>query len=642
MIRCILLVMTMIVVTPLHFAASSSAEDSSSLCPMTAEAQCTGGCWDESEQNLLETQECAPVGTGYYSPQNNGFRYLCDPGTYSDIQNAQFCKKCPGGSYASARGQSECDICPSGTYSNTLGGTYCIPCDTKYYGGGGANSMEVYDGIAYCVCRNCRTAAPSSAPSEIYSMAPSATPSQSAVPTIVNETLTDEDITLALYGTGYGPNECLEEDYLWHNKCSRCPSELKQILFPILVTLFLLGVIILLHCLPGRCIPVCWMGLEYIQLLYLLGLTPLPWTKAFDGLLAIFSVFSFDLNVIISLQCLNGISQEWDQVWILLLPVIVGPLLWIISKLQKHIQDMTKGLTMTLYLGHTKLILTSVEAMSCPSSSWFCLEKQPFVIIGVIGMLLYGVLFPFWLIRKLYNSSKDTKSQMWRWTAFFMIRKTVLVLNLVGFYKMPSIILILFLVTLLLSELIQRVSFSFPEDDKRTRGSRFRNSTLDLIFQGCLLALTASCFLFTTSSSSKMSGRVAVTISFYVIWIPSILYWIIAMVKLSLQASDPTDESSEKPKPPSSMSNQPPTTDMTSNEALEMPAGVQTDGEAPQIWEDKKFITGSEQDSQKNKALPVEYGNDESEDTKDVGQIDYLEMVRQAWWEMRSNLSAKK
>ena len=108
------------------------------------------------------------------------------------------------------------------------------------------------------------------------------------------------------------------------------------------------------------------------------------------------------------------------------------------------------------------------------------------------------------------------------------------------------------------------------------------------------------------------------------------------MIKLSSQASDQTDETSEKPKAPSSV---PSTTDMTSNEALEMTADVQTDEETPQIFEDSKSITGSEQDSRKEKDLPVEYGNDESEDTKDVGQIDYLEMVRQAWWEMRPDLT---
>ena len=110
------------------------------------------------------------------------------------------------------------------------------------------------------------------------------------------------------------------------------------------------------------------------------------------------------------------------------------------------------------------------------------------------------------------------------------------------------------------------------------------------------------------------------------------------MIKLSSQASDKTEESSEKPKAPSSAPNQPSTTDMTSNEALDMTADIKTDEETPQIFEDNKSITGSEQDSQKEKDLPIEYGNDESEDTKDVGQIDYLEMVRQAWWEMRPDL----
>ena len=114
-----------------------------------------------------------------------------------------------------------------------------------------------------------------------------------------------------------------------------------------------------------------------------------------------------------------------------------------------------------------------------------------------------------------------------------------------------------------------------------------------------------------------------------------------AKASLSLQSSDPVNESSEKPKPPSlTVPNHPSTADMALIESLEMTMSDQKNEETPQLFEDKKPTTDSEQNLH-SKDLPVEYGNDESEDTKDVGQVDYLEMVRQAWWEMRPRLSTK-
>lgn len=157
---------------------------------------------------------------------------------------------CPGGSHASGSGHSECEICPSGTYSNIRGGTYCVPCDSKFYDGDGANSMEVFDGVAYCICNQCqKTMDPSSTPSESMTilsiesfLSNSSAPSVS--PTNNNETF-DEKKIVHLYDSNE-ESKC-QERY-------RCPSEWNRVLQPVLVSLFLLSVIAFVHYLSIRCI----------------------------------------------------------------------------------------------------------------------------------------------------------------------------------------------------------------------------------------------------------------------------------------------------------------------------------------------------------------------------------------------------
>ena len=247
------MIISFLSITMMALTVSIGAEESSNHICMMGEvgSKCSRGCWNESDSKFSNgTRACVVVGFGHFSPHDDDCRYPCEPGTYSNTQNAERCTSCPGGSHASGSGHSECEICPPGTYSNIRGGTYCVPCDSKFYDGDGANSMEVFDGVAYCICNQCqKTMDPSSAPSKSTTiLSIESFLSNSSAPTVSptnNNDTFDEKKIIHLYDSNE-ESKC-QERY-------RCPSEWNRVLQPVLVSLFLLSVIAFVHYLSIRCI----------------------------------------------------------------------------------------------------------------------------------------------------------------------------------------------------------------------------------------------------------------------------------------------------------------------------------------------------------------------------------------------------
>jgi hypothetical protein len=519
---------------------------SGGLCPtiVPVGSYCPEGCWHESGITLIDgSRECVPVAHGYFSPQNGDYRLPC-----------------PAGSYTSDEGQGKCHTCPSGYFSE-LGATYCALCDSMYYDGDGANAIQVWEGVAYCIHVTPATAmtttiSPSPAPtiSDCTTLTASSQPSSiEANQTLIVNMTSPEALNFE------EDEQCIKDSMIWHGKCRQCPSRIQSIAGPIAIALVLSIAITLVHHLPDNCITALWMGLEYMQLLYLMALVPFPTTKAFQLLVSIFSIFALDFDATFSLQCIHGISQQADQSLILMLPMIIGPILWMVPHIHKNLPNMTSGMCVAFYLGHTKLLLTSIEAMRCSPSSWFCSEKALVAVLGVFGLVLYGLTLPLLLVQALHRT--DTESQpslnscwkrrfpyqpaCWQWTAFLMARRTILVTILVVPIKESYLILAFFLITLLLSEIVQRLGLPHPEDNKSSPW--LQNTQVAIVFQACLLALGAFSFVFWTSKSNPSSSRVAITATFFVIVIPSILYWILALTRsYSYKGSAPV-----KPKPPS-------------------------------------------------------------------------------------------
>ena len=99
---------------------------------------CPGGYWSSeinNEESTGEVLACVPVGEGFFSPDNDSFRYPCAPGTFSDLDSATVCQVCLPGSYADQPKSTVCKNCPRGFFSSTVGALQCQPCNDLYYDG---------------------------------------------------------------------------------------------------------------------------------------------------------------------------------------------------------------------------------------------------------------------------------------------------------------------------------------------------------------------------------------------------------------------------------------------------------------------------------------------------------------------------
>ena len=170
------------ITTPINVATIIASLSSSFIrygnataCPVInnndGASSCPEGCWhDDDDANAVEMttfsdtsppRECQPAGFGYYSPRNDDQRYPCGRGSFSNIQTAESCTSCPAGTYASSEAMNACEVCPASTYSGMPRSSGCSLCDPTYYSGVGANSVQVWNGIAYCVLSTSSTDEPS-------------------------------------------------------------------------------------------------------------------------------------------------------------------------------------------------------------------------------------------------------------------------------------------------------------------------------------------------------------------------------------------------------------------------------------------------------------------------------------------------
>lgn len=587
--------------------------------------------------------QCVSVGPGYYSPPNDDLRYVCPPATYSSGPNAQACTVCPSGTHGHEEGRTTiCPQCPAGTYSGIPGSTYCIPCLTDFYNQDGANSASYRNGKLFCiyidaadseeytpfpsVTTTTTTAptririagdespsdgpsqAPSDGPTQSHSARPSRSPSYVPTQNKEEEPWTDNTVSPTEIGTATvtrpfvgdtghdGDDNNNEEEtvscdgndtghYLWHGHCQQCPSKLEATFYPFAIFVFLAILVTLLQCMVPTCFNVIvWCGIEFLQMTYLLGTSSISWpqtsTYVFDRVLPIFVL---DVNAGFSLKCIMGVSSKTDQVWVLLVPAVVWICLFLLAKVSngRLVPDHTvvRWVTIIVYVGHVKLILTSLEAMKCELfDTWMCSIIS--AIVGIIGLLVYGIGFPLWFLRALksylsfgasdedaydlernihqgqgFNPDDDNKAvsiifhimgvfpslrrNMWWWPGIWMIRKTVIVLLLVISPKSPLSLLFAYSFIIVLTEAIQkRVSPLTPSAKTGVRCSTFLQkwccaTYVDPVLHLLLLALSGIAFLiestkFARDGSPDMSpiGRWIVDILLLSILGSGTMYWI--------------------------------------------------------------------------------------------------------------------
>ena len=351
---------------------------------------------------------------------------------------------------------SKCQRCPPGTFSNFWGAESCRPCRNTVYNNEGANAAEFWNGNLYCVFlgntdddflnnnskditghiasgsptiiqgpAKFRFAASSRMPSFRPSNAPSSKPSESNIlsssshfPSLVDHDGTPNDDSIKLALMCNDPSSERTGHFEWHGRCKQCPSKHEMILIPFLVFIAITLLILLLEFL----VPVCfsthvWWAVEYLHMLYLIGISTSTWSPAAEFLFGrVLPIFVVEFNHSFSLRCL--MDKNWpqhesaDQLLTLAVPVIFLIFLTFLSKISSNWMigeaTVSRWTTILLCMGYLKLVLSSLKVLRLPTSwsaddlyTWMNSDSFYGTLGGLFGLLFYGLAFPFWFLQSI-------------------------------------------------------------------------------------------------------------------------------------------------------------------------------------------------------------------------------------------------
>lgn len=548
--------------------ASSGVE-----CPTTVpwESACPAGCYaapggggnKKIDDSIM--RPCQAVGPGYYSPHHDNDRYECSMGSYSNFEMAHACIPCPAGTYGLSDGETSCSVCPAGTYSNMPRSIFCSPCDDEYYSKDGANSIQVWNGRVFCYL----TLDPNDVPIEnddddgvenTTSESASFVVNDTAVTTLaqsisVSDTQFDDSDQDWIHRTLNCP---VDNEYMWHGQCMECPSTIRMILHPSWIGFLLVAIIAILSYLADP--TVLWIGLEFFQMTFFLGLFMMkeqPHSILVHVERWILSIVVMDLEAGFSWQCLlsdnltDDLVDAVDQLGSILLPLIVSTILCLLAS--KPIQSIRAGqwLTIGFFLGHFKFVVTALEALHCASGEspeydeWFCRDSILSYIVGVIGMIIYGVAGPTWLAWQRYSQVQDSESPIidclgfikcWWWPMVWILRRTLLAALPLLFPERPSWILTMFLVILMCGELLQRFASPVEESGNDVSIRWLRASTVDAVLQSLLIGLAGLHFLSLAMPPETMrADGLTIAVFYLILLVSAFLYWITALFHELLQ-----------------------------------------------------------------------------------------------------------
>ncbi len=345
---------------------------------------------------------------------------ICEPGYYSLTENG-----------------SDCQVCPPGTYSEVRGAAFCTPCLDTIYRGEGANAAELWNGDLFCshlgsidddILNSSSGDVPGAAAFATPSISPSSFISESNDPFSptdiflstqevhsANMTQDELDSLISPNDKGLGANY-----FEVHGRLHQCPTTHEMIVYPIVVAIFLIMLIVFLEfILPVSFITYAWLGVEYLQMLYLIGISSGSWSPA-AGLLfgKLIPVFAIDFNASFSLKCIMGDNmtqiEAADQLLILSLPMIFFTLLTFLAKISKNRilveETASRWTTVLVYLGYLKLVLSSLEALKFPQSlsaeplsEWTNSNSFYSTLGGITGLIIYGLIFPIWFLQGIYR-----------------------------------------------------------------------------------------------------------------------------------------------------------------------------------------------------------------------------------------------
>jgi hypothetical protein len=340
---------------------------------------------------------------------------------------------------------------------------------------------------------------------------------------------------------------------------------------------------------------VLFVGVEFFQLLSLVGITHVLWPKMMHFVFAFAAIIGLDIDIISPIQCHLGLSPQANHFIVMLFPLLLAMTstgcvsLWHVIQKKRTEQDFTANintiarlLMLGLVFGYMKLVVTSLEAISCSSVQgkngqggivdlkidWFCLGEgsggdKIVAFLGLVAFFLYGIGLPvvLYVVLRHYRDQVRTGTEVssvvlelariflltycedcWWWTVFVLARKLVFVLVVTLFPDLPILSLLFIVIVVIGSAAMQWKESPYYEDtadeaegDETYAVRSFslrRHQTVDLILHGSLIAIAILGVLLVFIATS-LDGRVGLGLFGLVIMIGSILLLIVAAFQAS-------------------------------------------------------------------------------------------------------------
>jgi hypothetical protein len=291
-----------------------------------------------------------------------------------------------------------------------------------------------------------------------------------------------------------------------------------------------------------------------------------------DVAFAFAAIIGLDIDIIAPIQCHLGISPQVNHFIVMLLPLLLGATslgyvsVWhTIRKkrteedLRANFNSLARLMMLGLVFGYMKLIVSSLEAVSCSSVQeenavnvdWFCLGKgsgsdKIIAFLGLVAFFVYGIGLPVVLciVLRRYRDPIRTETEdssvlaevsrvfllpycddRWWWTVFVLVRKLVFVL-VISFLPDPVLGLAFIVIATIFSIAVQWKESPYYEDTAEdSEGSEtvtvrsfslLRHRTVDLILHGSLIAIAILGILFnfikTTSDNRVGLGLIGIIV----------------------------------------------------------------------------------------------------------------------------------
>jgi hypothetical protein len=385
--------------------------------------------------------------------------------------------------------------------------------------------------------------------------------------------------------------DCIKDEFVLHGQCAQCPSILRSavLLGSLAICILVLATYFLLTAPFGT--PVLFIGVEFFQLLSLVGNTHVQWPKLMDIVFAFAAIIGLDIDVIAPIQCHLELSPQVNHFIVMLLPLLLGVVSigcvsgWHAIRRKRTEHDLLANFNaiarlsmLGIVFGYMKLVVTSLEAISCSfvqggndtddivdfPIDWLCLAKggdgdKLVAFLGLIAFFVYGIGLPvaLYIMLRRYRDQVRLETgepssvvlelarvflliyceDRWWWTVFVLARKLVFVLVVTLFPDLPVLSLLFILIVVIASAAMQWKASPYFEDtaddaegvdtDTVRSFSLLRHQTVDLILHGSLIAIAILGILLIFISTSS-DGRVGLGLFGLVVMTGSILLLIAA------------------------------------------------------------------------------------------------------------------